>query len=180
MSNRMEQTMLETIKGLITSQMVAALDTLKYCMDSCPDAEWQEPHKDYPFSQVVFHALFYADYYLGRDTVPSKDQAFHKAHKDVFKDYEELEDKIPRNLYEKAFCLDYLAHCTSKLKAAVESETRESLTGTSGIEFRKTSRAELYVYNTRHIQHHAAQLGLRIQWVTGKEMPWFSGTKATA
>jgi hypothetical protein len=171
-------TMIDTIKTLILHQMTASLDTLNYGIESCPDSEWQEPHRDSPFSQVVFHTLFYTDFYLGRDTVPFKEQPFHVSHKEVFKDYEEMEDKIPQNLYEKPFCLDYLAHCISKLKASVEAETEESLSGESGIDFRKCSRAELYVYNMRHIQHHAAQLGLRIQMVTGKEMPWFSGAKA--
>ncbi len=171
--------MLETLKSLITCQLVASLDTLGYCIDACPGSAWQEAHNDAPFSQVVFHTLFYADFYLGRDSVPFKDQAFHKSHKDVFRDYEEMEDKLPKHLYEKPFCLDYLAHCVSKLKAVVADETLESLAGKSGIDFRKSSRAELYVYNLRHIQHHAAQLGLRIQWVTGKQMPWFSGEQAS-
>ena len=172
--------MIGTIKTLIANQLAAALDTLKYCIEACPDSEWQEPHKDYPFSQVVFHTLFYTDFYLGRDSVPFKDQAFHQKHKDVFKDYEELGNKLSENLYGKTFCLDYLAHCASKLRAVVESETEESLSAGSGIGFRKTSRAELHIYNMRHIQHHAAQLGLRIQWAAGREMPWFSGAETFA
>jgi len=172
--------MIDTIKTLILNQMTASLDTLKYCIDSCPESEWQEAHKDAPFSQVVFHAIFYADFYLGRDSIPFKDQPFHVSHRDTFKDYEEMEDKIPVHLYEKAFCLDYLAHCVAKMRATVEAETADSLSGDSGIDFRKISRAELYVYNMRHIQHHAAQLGLRIQMVTDKEMPWFSGAKVVS
>ena len=160
--------------------MTASLDTLKYCIETCPDAEWQEAHKDSPFSQVVFHALFFTDFYLGRDSVPFKEQPFHVNRKDTFKDYEEMEDKIPEHLYEKPFCLDYLAHCLVKVKTMIEAETEETLVGPSGIDFRKISRAELYVYNMRHIQHHAAQLGLRIQMITGKEMPWFSGAKAVS
>ncbi len=170
--------MLEAIRALILNQLTASLDTLQYCIETCPDNEWQEAHKDAPFSQVVFHALFYADYYLGRDSIPFKEQPFHTSHKDIFKDYEEMEDKIPEHRYEKSFCMDYLAHCISKLKATAEAETAASLAGDSGIDFRKISRAELYAYNMRHIQHHAAQLGLRIQMVTGKEMPWFSGANA--
>lgn len=169
--------MIDTLKNLIIHQFSASLDTLNYCIESCPDAEWQKDHKDAPFSQVVFHTLFYADFYLGRDSIPFKEQPFHIEHKDIFSEYEEMEDKIPENRYEKPFCLDYLAHCKAKLKATVEAETAETLAGESGIDFRKISRAELYVYNLRHIQHHAAQLGLRIQMVTGKETPWFSGAK---
>lgn len=171
--------MLETMKSLISNQMKAGLDTLKYCIEICPDSEWQKAHKDAPFSQVAFHTLFYADFYLGKDSVPFKEQSFHTSHIDIFKDYEEMEDKIPQNLYEKQFCFDYLTHCITKLKTTVEAETKETLAGESGINFRKITRAELYIYNLRHIQHHAAQLGLRIQLVTGKEMPWFSGAIVT-
>lgn len=167
--------MVDTVKNMIKSQMTACLDTLRYCIENCPDADWQKAHKDAPFSQVVFHALFYADFYLGRDSVPFKEQPFHLTHRHIFEDYEEMEDRIPVKLYEKAFCLDYLAHCATKLKAKVDAETEDSLMGASGIDFRKCSRAELHVYNIRHIQHHAAQLGFRIQMITGKETPWFSG-----
>jgi len=172
--------MTATFKSLIFNQMTASLDMLKYCIDACPKSEWHEAHKDAPFSQVVFHTLFYADFYLGRDSIPFKEQTFHVKHKDIFGEYEEMEDKIPENLYERVFCLEYLAHCTNKVKATIESETSDSLSGNSGIDFRETSRAELFVYNIRHIQHHAAQLGLRIQAVTGKEMPWFSGKKRSS
>lgn len=170
--------MTNTLKSLILHQLTASLDTLKYCIEACPESEWQASHKDAPFSQVVFHTLFYADFYLGHDSLPFKEQAFHIEHKDVFADYEEMENRIPERLYEKPFCLDYLTHCGAKLKAAIEAETADSLAGESGIDFRKCSRAELYVYNMRHIQHHAAQLGLRIQMITANEMPWFSGAKA--
>ena len=37
------------------------------------------------------------------------------------------------------------------------------------------SRAELYVYNTRHLQHHAAQLSLRLRLDAGVHTPWFGG-----
>jgi hypothetical protein len=34
------------------------------------------------------------------------------------------------------------------------------------------SRAELYVYNLRHIQHHAAQLSLRLRLDHGVNIAW--------
>jgi hypothetical protein len=40
--------------GLV-SQLLAGLYMLKGCIDRCPEEEWNERHKDYPFSQVVFH-----------------------------------------------------------------------------------------------------------------------------
>jgi len=37
------------------------------------------------------------------------------------------------------------------------------LAGQSGFHRRKCSGAELHVYNIRHVQHHAAQLSLRLR-----------------
>lgn len=138
------------------------------------DADWASPHWDAPFCQVVFHALFYADFYLGHDSIPFKGQGFHRSHKDTFTDYEELEDRTPTCHYSKEFCLHYLAFCLAKVGQGMEAETEGSLLGESGISFRKGSRLELHIYNARHIQHHAAQLGLRIQMSTGQKMPWLA------
>ena len=38
-----------------------------------------------------------------------------------------------------------------------------------------STRAELSIQVTRHVQHHAAQLGLRVQLITGKELDWVRG-----
>jgi hypothetical protein len=34
------------------------------------------------------------------------------------------------------------------------------------------SRAELHIYNIRHIQHHAGQLSLRLRLETGEGVDW--------
>jgi len=36
------------------------------------------------------------------------------------------------------------------------------------------SRAELHIYNIRHIQHYAAQLSLRLRLDTEVDIPWVS------
>ena len=163
------------IRSALSHQLRAALNTLGIAIDTCPDTEWQKDHGDAPFLHVVFHTLFYADYYLGRDSIPFKDQPFHKSNQDAFADYEELDDRKPVHLYGKVFCRDYLQHCLAKVDAMLDTETSETLIGDSGISFRHCSRMELYIYGERHIQHHAAQLGLRIQQATGKELKWFAG-----
>jgi len=164
----------KAIKISISAQMKAASATLKYCVDTCPDSEWDGAHGDYPFSQVVFHAIFYTDFYLGKDAVPFKDQSFHRLNAQTFADYEELEDRLPIRLYKKEFCERYLAFCREKIDTALADETADSLFGDSCISFRRMTRIELYIYSIRHLQHHAAQLGLRLQSITGREMPWVS------
>lgn len=156
----------------IVSQMKAALATLQQCIDTCPDAEWHQAHGDYPFSQVVFHTLFFTDYYLERDEASFTTQEFHREHAAFFKDYEELEWKEPVNVYDRADCERYLTFCVDKCAATIAKDDEQSLFGPSGFASKSFSRVELYGYVIRHIQHHAAQLGLRVQLLTGKELTW--------
>ena len=59
--------MIETVKRLIVSQYEASLCTLAHCVARCPDHLWNTRVAKYPFCQVAFHTLFFADYYLGPD-----------------------------------------------------------------------------------------------------------------
>jgi DinB superfamily len=164
--------MLITLKELITNQFEAAFSTLNACIDRCPDAAWNAPVANLAFCQVAFHTLFYADFYLGPDEQSFRQQPFHQNHPDFFRDYEELEDRAQRLLYDKPAIKDYLDHCRAKLVEALAPETADTLAGPSGFRRRAVSRAELYVYNMRHIQHHAAQLSLRLRLDSKQEIPW--------
>ena len=157
-----------------TNQLMSAVSTLAYCIGNCPETEWNESHGDYPFSQVVFHTLFFTDFYMHRDESSFKDQAFHQENSEYFRDYEELQERIPVHLYDRGQCEAYLKFCIDKCEATLRADTLKTLLGPSGFSFKPFTRAELYVYVIRHIQHHAAQLGLRLQRISGREMPWIS------
>ncbi len=163
-----------SFNNAIINQIKSALCTLSYCITSCPETHWNKPHGDYPFSQVVFHTLFFTDYYLQRDESSFKKQAFHRKNKKFFRDYEELQEKKPANLYERRQCEEYLKFCIDKCETTLQTDNLETLQGPSGISFKPFARLELYITIIRHIQHHAAQLGLRIQRITGNELPWIS------
>ncbi len=163
---------LETVTQVILSQYEAALSTLGWCIDSCPDEAFNAPVIELAFCQTAFHALFYCDYYLGEDEATFKSQAFHVEHADVFRDYEELEYRKQRHLYERAFLLTYLEHCVEKARVSLANATEESLSAPCGFERRPFSRLELHVVSIRHVQHHAAQLGMRLRVGHGVEMPW--------
>ena len=170
--------MLSTLKELLSNQFEASLSTLYLAVDRCPDAVWSGPVAKWKFCQAAFHTVFFADFYLQPtdDGDAFKAQPFHVGHKDVFRDYEELEDRLQVLEYEKAFVLKYIQSVRAKAKATVAAESGEVLAGPSGFYWRKCSRAELHVYNIRHIQHHAAQLGLRLRVDAGVDVPWVSHT----
>jgi hypothetical protein len=75
-------------------------------------------------------------------------------------------------LYDKPFVLSYLQQVRRKAQETIEQESADVLSGPSGFRRRKCSRAELHFYNIRHIQHHAAQLILRLRLDTGVDIPW--------
>ncbi len=133
---------------------------------------WDAPVGNNPFCQVAFHTLFFADYYLGRDEASLREQPFHLDHAQFFRDYEELQDRKPEFLYDKPTVKEYLAHCRNKASEVIAAETAESLNAPAGFGGRPFCRAELHVYNIRHIQHHAAQLSLRLRLDVKENIPW--------
>ncbi len=164
--------MLDTTKTLIANQFEAAFCTLNTCVDRCPDGLWDAQVGNQPYCQVVFHTLFFADYYLGPDEKSFKDQSFHRDHKAFFADYEQLEDREPVSLYKRAAIKTYAEYCRKKASTVVASETAESLGEPAQFESRDFSRAELHIYTIRHIQHHAAQLSLRLRLDAKQNIPW--------
>ena len=164
--------MLGVFKQLIANQFEAALCTLNACVERCPDANWNARVGNLAFCQVAFHTLFYADFYLGRNEESFREQAFHRDNPQFFRDYEEFEDRAQVLLYERSAIKRYMTHCRSKAAQAIAAETPESLVAPCGFARRTFSRAELYVYNLRHIQHHAAQLSLRLRLDADVDIPW--------
>lgn len=164
--------MLDTFQKLIANQFAAALCTLNACIAKCPTAAWDAPVANYKFCQVAFHTLFYADYYLGPNEESFCQQPFHRENAPFFRDYEEFEDHAPVLLYDKNSIQAYLRHCRMKAREVILSETAGSLEAPAGFARRTFSRAELHVYNIRHIQHHAAQLSLRLRLDSHQDIPW--------
>ena len=164
--------MLDTFKELIANQFEAAFCTMNTCIDRCPDTAWNTPVVNLAFCQAVFHALFYADFYLGQDLESFRRQPFHRANEHFFRDYEELEDRPQQLLYEKTPIKAYLQHCRNKASEVIAAETADTLRARSSFDWLQFSRAEVHVYNLRHILHHAAQLSMRLRIDADIDIPW--------
>ncbi|MGY8768453.1 MAG: DinB family protein [Pirellulales bacterium] len=162
----------DLLKDILIHQMEAALSTLHVCVQRCPSDQWQTPVASYPLSQVVFHTLFFTDYYLCENETAFQQQPFHRENKAWFADYEQMQPRIPTSIYDKEPVLKYLEHCRTRIADVIGNETPETLAGPSGFERRNFNRAELHAYNTRHIQHHAAQLSLRLRVNADVDIPW--------
>lgn len=164
--------MIETVKRLFASQFEASFCTLGHCVARCPDDLWHARVAKYPFCQVAFHTLFFADFYLGPDAAALQSQQFHLTNPQLFGDYEQLQDREPESLYDMQQINAYLRFCRGKAATTIAAETEESLCAPAKFPRRLFSRAELHVYNIRHIQHHAAQLILRLRLDSEVDIPW--------
>ena len=156
----------------LASQMLAALSMLGDCIDRCPEMEWNEAHGDHPFSQVVFHTLFDCDHGLCDSDGEFREQEFHQAQRRSFGDYDELEDRRLSTLPGRDFINLYLEHCRGRVASVLETRTHDDLITPNSDVYRNMTRIERYMNLIRHVQHHAAQLGLRLQLITESEMDW--------
>jgi uncharacterized damage-inducible protein DinB len=163
--------MLDLYKQSVLSQFEAALWMLRDCIEKCPHEHWSGPTSriaKYEFWHVVHHTLSCADGYLSRDEhefVPRPE--FHPA------GVSDIENEYPSRMFKKAEMLDYLMVCLRKLREAIPMETEQSLRGPSGFSWVKVSRAELHLYNIRHVMHHTGMLSafLRRVWLMRKS--WY-------
>ncbi len=163
---------MDTLRTLLRNQFEAALSTLGLCIEGCPRTDWDAPVVNEPVCRVVFHTLFFTDLYLSPDEASFREQCFHRDNADLFGDYEQLQWCEPTSLYDRAPLQEYLAFCRNKVVAVLDAETDESLAGPSGFPRREFTRAELHVYSIRHIQHHAAQLSMRLRLSHQIDIPW--------
>jgi hypothetical protein len=166
--------MQDTLTELLAHQYEASLCMLHLAVIRCPESSWHQPVASWKFCQAAFHVVFFADVYLqpSDDVDALKRQPFHIENTAAFRDYEELEDREQVLLYEKPFVLSYLQNVRVKAQETLVRESAEIFAGPSGFRRRKCSRAELHVYNIRHIQHHAAQLILRLRLDAEVDIPW--------
>ena len=111
--------MFRNYSTIIQNQYEAAFSTINRCLLECTDDQWSQPIANLTFSQASFHALFYADVYLNPtfDDGTFEQQEFHQQHKDVFRDYEEFQDRPQQYHYERPFVESYLQHCRRKMRS---------------------------------------------------------------
>ena len=147
-------------KSLIRDQFDAALTMLEDAIADASDPTWDGPVGNLTYCQIAHHVLFFTDLYLGQSPIGFDSQEFHLQHADYFRDYEEHQDRPQSYRYDRATTRKYLTHCREKLHQALQEESQDSLTAACKFPRREFTRAELYVYNLRHLQHHLAQLSL--------------------
>jgi hypothetical protein len=162
--------MLDFFRQILSSQYEAGLCMLNQCIAVCPSEHWESKIANDKFRQVAYHTLFFTDLYLS----PSEKAFQH--HELTLRGGDERGEEMSPGLSREE-TLDYVSFAREKIGESLNAETLESLQGPSGFSWRKCSRAELHIYNIRHLQHHTGQLSAFLRKVDGKladpkALPW--------
>jgi hypothetical protein len=171
--------MLNLIRQTIANQYGAALKMLEDAIQQCQSEQWMGKVGKVAFWHVSYHVLFCTDMYLSPKIAKFRPQAFHR------EDYNFLERQpfppfktvVADQAYEKATLLDYVKICRKKAGECMQSETEPTLAGPSGFDWIPFPRAQLHLYNIRHIQHHTGGLNAFLNREQGKGAAWV-GTDA--
>ena len=152
--------MVDFWRSAIRQQFHAAIDMLGNAMEACPESVWpgQGPGA---FWYLAFHTLFFLDLYLSEED----ESRFHPPPPFGLS---ELEPEFvpPERAYGKDELLGYLEQCRKKLDTVMAGMTEAWIENPCPFPYRDMSNGELLLYNMRHVQHHAAQLNLRLRQTT--------------
>jgi len=140
----------------LVHQFAAAIEALERAIRACPEHVWDDA--SLPIAQrfwyLAYHTLFWLDYYMApneRDFRPPAPYTMGEM---------DPAGAYPDVVYTSQQLLGYLDHgrrrCAARLGPLTETEAAQPC----GFERRDMSVLELFLYNMRHVQHHAAQLNL--------------------
>lgn len=169
----------ELINQMLLNQYEAALSMLRETIVSCPAEHWEAKVANAPARFVAFHTLYNTDIYLTRNEAAFKTHDFVLEGRGLPFGQPFPTGKLPKGLSQPR-ALEYADYCIEKARAVLGTGTDADLTGDSGFGH-AFSRAEMHIYNIRHIQHHTGALSAHIRRLTPdfpeESMGWIdSGT----
>jgi uncharacterized damage-inducible protein DinB len=159
--------MIDFWRSAIRQQFHAAIDMVGNAIEACPDSVWSgQPPRALWY--LAFHTLFFIDLYLSE----CDESRFHPP--PPFGLTELADGVAPERAYRKDELIGYLEHCRKKLDVVMAGMTEAWVVSPCPFDYRAMSNGELLLYNMRHVQHHAAQLNMRLRQTTDSAPGWVS------
>ncbi len=157
-----------SLQQLLWNQFGGALQMLENAIVACPVEVWGSEVKWGEFWNLSYHTLFWTDYYFSETTESDfrPPEPFTKGEFD--------EGVLPERVYTKAELLEYLDFVWDKSRTFIKSLTPEKAQERFAGDYRDFSLHELAIYNSRHVQHHAAQLNLLLRQRIDSAPEWAS------
>ena len=163
-------------KQMLWRQFGATIDQLRAALRDCPDELWEKRlWVDQPdqwvaagfgtFWYLGYHTLFWLDLYL-----TGAEEGFAPPAPFALVEMEAGERLPPP--YTRAELLDYLDYCRCKCQETLNTLSSEQANRLCRFAWGELTFAELQLYNLRHVQEHAAQLGLFLGQQAGTATTW--------
>jgi hypothetical protein len=155
----------------VWGQFGAAIDSMEKALVACPEELWSDRSQRPEYWYLVFHTLFFLDYYLS-DSV----EGFAPPAPFTL---DELDPAgvLPERPYTKDELRSYLEHGRAKCRRVMGALTDERARERRKFGSVDGTLAELLLYNMRHVQHHTAQLNLILRQKTDSAPDWVGRTK---
>ncbi len=162
--------MVSTWKTIIWQQFGAAIDMLENAMRACPEELWYDGSRQPEFWYLVFHTLFYLDFYLSEAEAGFVPPAPYTL--------DELDPAgiMPERAYSKDEMNKYLEYGRQKCRRKIKALTDKQVNERCDFDAPEVTVAELLLYNMRHVQHHTAQLNLILRQVVDAAPRWIRKT----
>lgn len=146
-----------TWKTTTWQQFGAAIDMLENAITACPPALWSDRSREPEYWYLVFHTLFWLDYYVAQPV-----EGFRPPPPFGLEEMDPA-GVLPPRVYTQRELLTYLEHGRRSCHAAIANLTADRACqhyrfGTADVRI-----DELFLYNMRHVQHGAAQLNLLLR-----------------
>ena len=158
----------------ISEQYGAAFKMLGNNITGCPDDLWNDTTKDMLVSQVVYHVLFFIDFYLSKDK--KEREQFEKSKGKLGDDLmgEKIDGKKWDKIYTKQELLEYLGDMRQKTQNRFTNLTFEELQHAPVFEWHGSSVLSSLLYDLRHVMLHVGALHVRVNAVRQEPMKWVS------
>jgi len=157
--------MSKVIQNAVYSQLGASIDMLEDSISLCPAELWDTEKQ---FWYVSYHTLFWLHYYLDLD--PKNYQPPEPFTLSEF----DTKGLMPPKTYSKEELLSFLELSRAKCRD-LSKQLTEELAGSRWVnDWKDLSVLEMAIYNTRHVQHHLAQLNLILRQEIDDAPKWVS------
>ena len=155
-----------TLRVTVWRQFGAAIAMLENAIRACPDDLWRDQDRFPQYWAMVFHTLFFLEYYHA----DSREGFMPPAPFGLT----ELDPSgvLPERVYTKEEMLGYLEHCRKRIRFVIDTKDLDEPQKFGSVD--GTILEEL-LYSLRHVQHHTAQLNLLIRQVTHADAPRWVG-----
>ena len=164
--------MRRSLASALYSQFSAAIQMLENAIDACPDEIWGDQRRPPAFWYLVYHTLFFLDYYLADSAAGfAPPVPFNRSELDP-------SGLMPDRVYSRPEMREYLEHGRRRCRSVLADLTDESAREPCGFPRKTMSRFELHIYNLRHVQHHAAQLNLILRQKVDAAPGWVATTQS--